>query len=233
MKAFLSYSRRNGPAALRLAQRLKQLGAAVWIDQVDITPGLPWDEAVERGLRTADAVVVLLSADAVRSANVLDEIAFALEFGKRLIPVLLEPCEKPLRLSRLQHIDLTEDWEGATLALAAQIGSAVSSADHTATPGVQAQPHVTLGRGAQQPQGEPRAGGGRRRLVVLLGLFGGVVLVAVLLWQRTTAPAVQGALSPVLPASAPLSAAASGGAPREPCTLPFDNRPITCLEPGK
>lgn len=54
--------------------------------------------------------MVILSPDSVRSNNVLDEISYALESGKRVIPVLYQPCEIPFRLRRVQYVNLTDDY---------------------------------------------------------------------------------------------------------------------------
>jgi WD40 repeat protein len=48
--AFFSYCRDDSEFALRLAEDLKVAGAAVWMDQLDIEPGMRWDRAVETAL---------------------------------------------------------------------------------------------------------------------------------------------------------------------------------------
>jgi hypothetical protein len=45
----------------------------------------------------------------VTSNNVLDEVSFALETGKFIIPVLLKDCVIPFRLRRFQRIDFNND----------------------------------------------------------------------------------------------------------------------------
>ena len=48
--AFISYSREDSEFAFRLANDLKVAGADVWLDQLDILPGRPWDNAIEDAL---------------------------------------------------------------------------------------------------------------------------------------------------------------------------------------
>src|ERR1700683_5123953 len=48
MLAFFSYSRHDSEFALKLAKDLRQHGAAVWLDQLDINPGERWDSTVEQ-----------------------------------------------------------------------------------------------------------------------------------------------------------------------------------------
>ena len=110
---FLSYSRRDQDTALRLAGDLRAVGADIWIDQVDIRPSERWDRTVEAAVRDCAGMVLVLSPRSVASDHVLDEVAVALSAGKPVIPVLIEACETPLRLSKVQHIDATVDFEGA------------------------------------------------------------------------------------------------------------------------
>jgi photosystem II stability/assembly factor-like uncharacterized protein len=111
LSAFISYCRTDSEFALRLAEDLKESGAAVWLDQIDIIPGAPWDVAVENALNLCGCLLVILSPQAVASANVLDEVSFALRSEKRIIPVLYRECKIPLRLHRLQHLDFSRDYD--------------------------------------------------------------------------------------------------------------------------
>jgi asparagine synthetase B (glutamine-hydrolysing) len=130
---FISYAREDTEFALRLAADLKNNAANVWLDQMDIRPGRQWDREIERALTKCNELLVILSPAAIDSNNVMDEVAFALEERKVVIPVLYKECRLPFRLRRLQYIDLKSDYEkGLTsliLALAeeAQITSDVNN----------------------------------------------------------------------------------------------------------
>jgi TIR domain len=108
--AFFSYCRDDSEFALRLAEDLKAAGANVWLDQLDIEPGMPWDRAVENAVTNCPRMLVILSPTSVKSDNVRDEISFALSKQKRVIPVLYRECDVPFRLARLQHIDFRTDY---------------------------------------------------------------------------------------------------------------------------
>jgi hypothetical protein len=108
---FVSYAREDSDLALRLAADLKARGANVWLDQLDIRPGQQWDRAVERALMACDEMLVIISPAALESNNVMDEIAFALDEGKMVIPVLHGECRLPIRLRRLQHIDFRSNYD--------------------------------------------------------------------------------------------------------------------------
>src|SRR5215471_4481436 len=83
--AFFSYCRDDSDFALRLAEDLKAAGAAVWMDQLDIEPGMRWDRAVEDALNHCPRILVILSPLSVKSDNVRDEISFALRKQKVVI----------------------------------------------------------------------------------------------------------------------------------------------------
>ncbi|NUO81947.1 SUMF1/EgtB/PvdO family nonheme iron enzyme [candidate division KSB1 bacterium] len=126
---FISYARENAEFALRLAKDLRAAGATIWIDQLDIPFGARWDNVVQRALHDCGSLLIILSPDSVRSENVKDEIALALDKGKPIVPVVHEKCEIPLRLRRMNYVDSTEDYEAALAALIASLRRAGLAAD--------------------------------------------------------------------------------------------------------
>lgn len=108
--AFFSYCRQDSDFALRLAEDLKAAGASVWLDQLNILPGQRWDRAVEEALTNCRRMVVILSPAAVSSTNVMDEVSFALEEQKTVIPVIYRDCTVPFRLRRVQYVDFRQDY---------------------------------------------------------------------------------------------------------------------------
>jgi hypothetical protein len=109
-KVFFSYSRKDSAFALTLAHDVRAAGADIWIDQLDISVGDLWDVAIENALNNSSCVLVILSPFSVASENVQDEIAYALDAQKTIIPVILEPCSIPFRLRRWMHIDFSKDY---------------------------------------------------------------------------------------------------------------------------
>ena len=106
---FFSYSRDNTEFVLELAKKLRKAGADVWLDQLDIKTGERWDRSIEKALASSDVLMVVLSKASVASNNVMDEVSYALEEGKRVLPILLEDCDVPFRLRRLQFADFSTD----------------------------------------------------------------------------------------------------------------------------
>lgn len=109
MTVFLSYSRADKALALDIAQQVRAAGIPLWVDQLDIPVGAPWDSTIQAALHGCDSMLLMLSPRSAASPNVLDEVAYAMDKKKRIVPVLLEHCDKPLRLHRVQHIELNSD----------------------------------------------------------------------------------------------------------------------------
>lgn len=111
MKLFISYSRVDAAIAERLADDLRQQGYDLWIDRQSIPHGSNWDSEVERGLNESDVMLVLLSPSSASSQNVADEWSYFIEKRKKILPVLIQPCDVPFRLSRRQRVDFTRSYD--------------------------------------------------------------------------------------------------------------------------
>jgi hypothetical protein len=130
---FFSYARQDSEFALNLAKELRKAGANVWLDQLDLRAGRRWDREVQTALDKCDEIIVVLSPAACDSENVMDEVGFALEQGKSVIPIIKSSCDIPYRLRRRHYVDFTSDHEQALKALLAaleikQAGSSPASA---------------------------------------------------------------------------------------------------------
>ena len=111
-KIFFSYSRNDSSEfALKLATDLKQKGFDVWIDQQDIRAGAEWDLEIQKALESCDYLLFIESEKSVISNNVLDEVYYAIDQRKKVIPVILHDSKTPFRLQRLQHIDFTGSYD--------------------------------------------------------------------------------------------------------------------------
>lgn len=106
-KAFISYSRVNKDFATKLAKGLRSEGYDIWFDLMDIPPGARWDDYVESALQECPIFMIILTPASIASENVKDEIGYAIDHGKRILPILLEECDVPLRLRRFQYVDFT------------------------------------------------------------------------------------------------------------------------------
>jgi hypothetical protein len=81
------------------------------------TKGASWDSEIQKALNTCTHVLFIATPTSIASQNVLDEIGFALNKGKVVIPILLVTCELPLRVHRAQWIDFRENYASGIAAL--------------------------------------------------------------------------------------------------------------------
>src|SRR5215469_3509834 len=98
LRIFVSYSRQDVGFVERLTNDLLASGLSIWRDAGGIEPGQLWDREVQKALEESDCLLIILSPDAMISENVLDEVSFALNKQKPILPVLYRDCSIPLRL---------------------------------------------------------------------------------------------------------------------------------------
>ena len=95
-RAFISHDNADAPSAHRLARALEQAGVGVWIAPESILPGENWVDAVNRGLRECQVLVLLLTPAAVQSPWVYQEMSSAIILERdgqmRILPLVAEPC---------------------------------------------------------------------------------------------------------------------------------------------
>jgi hypothetical protein len=125
MKVFLSHGQRGLPIARKVAVELAQAGLSVWLAEDEILPGDNWGERVSTALAECDAMVALLTGDAVSEDSVRWEIGYAMgqqTYRERLIPVLVGseaevPGDRlPWILERFQHLRLRRPEDAPQLA---------------------------------------------------------------------------------------------------------------------
>jgi adenylate cyclase len=107
---FISYSHENRSTARLYAQALEGQGLSVWWDDA-LRSGEAFDEKIEQALRAAKAVVVLWSKHSVASRWVRAEATQA-DRNRTLVPVMIEPCERPIMFELTHTTDLGH-WSGA------------------------------------------------------------------------------------------------------------------------
>ena len=108
---FISYTRDDSDFVLKLAKELRAAGANLWVDQLDLVGGQRWARAVQEALVDCQGMIIVLSPESVASNNVEDEVAYALDKNKLVVPVLYKECDVPIRLWSLQRIDFTADYD--------------------------------------------------------------------------------------------------------------------------
>jgi TIR domain len=105
---FISYTTADKAAADAVCHRLEEAGIRCWIAPRDVGFG-DWGASIVEAIGAAKLVVMILSAAANASPNVLDEVVTALDAGATVIPFRIEDIRPTgalrLRLGRLHWLD--------------------------------------------------------------------------------------------------------------------------------
>lgn len=108
---FISYNREDAAYAQAYADAFTDAGLVVWWDAT-LRSGEDYDAVTEDALRKSKAVVVLWSPRSVGSRWVRAEATIA-DRGQRLMPVMIEDCERPVMFELKQTTDMS-GWIGDT-----------------------------------------------------------------------------------------------------------------------
>ena len=116
LRVFLCHTTGDIARVRDLYRRLGIDGFDVWLDEERLLPGQDWQREIAKAVSTSDALIVCLSHLAVSKAGYMQkEIQFALDVADEhpegtifLIPLKLEECEVPERLSRWRWVSLFE-----------------------------------------------------------------------------------------------------------------------------
>lgn len=105
---FVSYAREDKNFAQELNKRLRESHQIPWQASIDLKGGENWQDAIDKALRNAEALVVVMSPHATKSQYVTYEWAFAFGAGVPVIPVVRKRTTLHPRLNTLQYIDFTK-----------------------------------------------------------------------------------------------------------------------------
>lgn len=117
MHLFISYAKRDTRAlALKIRDELAALpDVTVWIDEA-LEVASSWASQIEQEIDRCDYLIVLLSPDVNRRATatqarsfVLNEIDYAQQLHKPIIPVMAQTTRVPVQIAGIQYVDLTQD----------------------------------------------------------------------------------------------------------------------------
>lgn len=114
---FLSHSSKDKSIARSLYRRLTSDGYSVWFDEESLIAGQNWELEINKAISQSDVVIVCLSKNAMtkdgylhREIRIALDIAYEKPEGKIfLIPIKLDECDVPTRLTHLHWVNLYED----------------------------------------------------------------------------------------------------------------------------
>lgn len=116
---FISYSSIDRQIVSAAARLLRAAGATVFQDIDDLNFGDNWDQALRKAIGQCERVMVFWSAAAAQSAGVEREWRFALDAGKRIVPMSLDKTPLPPPLAALHGVPDLLDMLRAAMQLAA------------------------------------------------------------------------------------------------------------------
>lgn len=108
---FISYSRSDSDFVIKLEEDLAKAGIFIWLDQKKISGGELWDRAIEEALGASGILILVVSPSSAISENVANEVQYAVDEGKKIVPIIIEQTKVPLTWRRYQRIDFVEDYE--------------------------------------------------------------------------------------------------------------------------
>ena len=111
---FISYARSSEEQAKLVESALGDVGYRVWLDS-ELPAHRIYAEVIEERLKSAKAVVVLWSAEAIKSQWVRAEADAARELGT-LVQASVDGTIPPMPFNQIQRADL-KDWDGDTDAI--------------------------------------------------------------------------------------------------------------------
>ncbi len=117
LRVFLCHASENKQVVRILYTRLQASLVDPWLDEEDLLAGQDWEREIRKAVMNSDVVIVCLSREAInKKGYVQKEIRYALDVADEqpedtifLIPLKLEKCNIPERLSRWQGVNLFED----------------------------------------------------------------------------------------------------------------------------
>lgn len=120
LKVFISYAREDLSEVFSIKEVLVQNDISPWLDVDRILPGEKWDLKIREGLEEADFVIICLSRNSVNKRGYLQRearLVFSaleefLDDDIYIIPILLEPCDVPLKFKEYQWLSkFHPGWE--------------------------------------------------------------------------------------------------------------------------
>lgn len=115
---FISYSRSDQQFTKRLHKILLTYGKNVWVDWEGIPPSAEWLDQIQHAIRSADAVIFIISPDSISSETCRKEIEYADLHNKKVIPILYRDISAesaPISIRKLNWISWREQDHDANL----------------------------------------------------------------------------------------------------------------------
>ncbi len=111
---FICYAHEDKAVRDAVLQSLARYAITAWRHDKDIDKGQTYEQAIEAGIEGADNVLFFVSPHSVQSVHCLRELAHALQYNKRLIPLLITETlaeQIPEAVRSLQFINFANNQD--------------------------------------------------------------------------------------------------------------------------
>jgi len=108
-KKFISYKSEERHIATQLRDALQRWGYTTWFDQDDISRDGYFPNEIDDGLNEANTLIGIVTANSLKSREIISQWVYALSGESRLLLLLYENVELPYWLAGVQYIDCRSD----------------------------------------------------------------------------------------------------------------------------
>jgi hypothetical protein len=150
MRVFISHSRQNSGAALRICDRLTARGVHTWLDIRELESGTDWNQQVADAIASSDGFVILIGPATTPDQSQrfewqqMADGEYYLDPQKPIIPVVMGTADVPGFLRARMSIDVAEspiDYDVLTDTIVKALATPESTVD---------QAKLERGRAARQ-----------------------------------------------------------------------------------
>src|ERR1051326_5304495 len=135
---FISYKHEDGDFAQVLIYKIREAGFETWVDNDRLHAGEDWRAEIDAAIKSAVALVVVMTPESKASEYVTYEWAFAWGAGVKVIPVLYKETTLHPRLEALHYLNFTNrtvrPWEALMSVLNKAASEPYSSSTSAAPP---------------------------------------------------------------------------------------------------
>jgi hypothetical protein len=123
---FVSHSSKDAKIVAAVCRGLEARGFRCWLSSRDIPAGENYQESIDKAIAQAQAMLLILTAHAMESSEILKELSLASTYGIPVIPARAEDVTPTgafrYELATRQWVDLFGEFDPALDSVAEQIG---------------------------------------------------------------------------------------------------------------
>jgi O-acetyl-ADP-ribose deacetylase (regulator of RNase III) len=102
---FISYSRKDSKTVKHICEWLEKSGYKCWLDVNGMFSGISYKKIIVDAIKRSKVLLFMSSENSNKSRNVVSEVAIAVEYGKKIMPVRLDmsPYSESIEYDIINH----------------------------------------------------------------------------------------------------------------------------------